>query len=100
MITVVSPGLMTLIVDLGRTGYEHLGVSVGGALDRFSARVANAVVGNADEAALLEMTQTGPTLDFDRPALVAWCGADMGATVGGDRLLLHRAVRVGAGERI
>jgi KipI family sensor histidine kinase inhibitor len=98
--TVITPGLMTSVMDLGRPGYQYLGVPVGGALDRFTARIANAVVGNADEAALLEMTQTGPTLRFDRPALVAWYGADMGATVGADRLPVHRAVRVAAGEQI
>jgi len=91
---------MTSVMDQGRFGYQHLGIPVGGALDRFAARVANAAVGNTDDAAVLEMTQIGPTLRFDRPALVAWYGSDMGATIGGERLPVHRAVRIAAGEQI
>lgn len=100
MITVVQPGLLTSVMDLGRPGYQRHGVVVGGALDRFAARVANAIVGNDDNAALLEIAQHGPELRFDAPALVAWCGGDFDARVGREPLPRDRAVRVAPGETV
>jgi biotin-dependent carboxylase-like uncharacterized protein len=75
MIEVVEPGRLTSIQDRGRPGFERFGVPAGGAADWFSAAVANRLVGNQPEAALLEMTATGPTLRFDQNATVAITGA-------------------------
>jgi antagonist of KipI len=63
-----------------------------------AARVANAIVGNDDGAALIEMVQVGPDLRFEHDALVAWRGADFGARVGDEPLRADRAVHVRAGE--
>lgn len=100
MIHVLKPGLLTTVQDLGRPGYQQYGVVVGGALDAFAARVANLIVGNEDNAAVLEMAQTGPDLRFDRETLVAWGGADFDARIGDEPLACDRAVRVKAGETI
>lgn len=100
MITVVKPGVLTSVMDLGRPGYQKHGVVVGGALDRFAARVANAIVGNDENAALLEIAQLGPELKFAQPALVAWCGGGFEPRVGAQFLPRDRAVRVEAGETI
>lgn len=100
MMQVLKPGLLTTVQDLGRPGYQQYGVVVGGALDSFAARAANLIVGNPDEAAVLELAQTGPELRFDRETLVAWCGADFDATIGDVPLPPDRAVRVAAGETI
>jgi antagonist of KipI len=98
MIRVLKPGLLTTVQDLGRPGYQQYGVAVGGALDSFAARTANLIVGNDDNSALLEIAQTGPGLQFERDALVAWNGGDFAATVAGQPLPRDRAVRVSAGE--
>jgi antagonist of KipI len=100
VITVVKAGLLTTVQDLGRPGYQQYGIVVGGALDPFSARTANLILGNAENDAVLEMAQTGPELTFERETLVAWCGADFDARVGGDPLPRDRAVRVKAGETV
>jgi antagonist of KipI len=100
MIHVTKPGLLTTVQDLGRPGYQQYGVVVGGALDAFAARVANLIVGNDENAAVLELAQTGPELRCDRETLVAWCGADFDAKVGDEPLPRDRAVRVAAGEVI
>jgi antagonist of KipI len=100
MISVLKPGLLTTVQDLGRPGYQQYGVVVGGALDALAARTANLLVGNDDNAALLEMAQTGPDLSFEQEALVAWCGADFAARIGSEQLPRDRAVRVAAGETI
>ena len=59
---VVTPGLLTTIQDLGRTGYQHLGVPVSGALDPVSLHAANLLVGNRPDAGVLEVACLGPTL--------------------------------------
>ncbi len=100
MITVLKPGLLTTVQDLGRPGFQQYGVAVGGALDALAARTANLIVGNDAHAAVLEMAQTGPDLRFEEETLVAWCGADFDARLGGEPLPRDRAVRVAAGETI
>ncbi len=100
MITVIKPGLLTTVQDLGRPGYQQYGIVVGGALDAFSMRVANLILGNEDHAAVLEMAQTGADLRFEKESLVAWCGADFDARIGAESLPRDRAVRVAAGETI
>ena len=59
---VVAPGLMTTLQDLGRPGYQHLGVPVSGALDPVSLRAANLLVGNPPGMGALEIAYQGPTL--------------------------------------
>lgn len=100
MISVLRPGLLTSVMDLGRPGFQRHGVVVGGALDRFAARVANVIVGNDEGAALLEIAQLGPELKFAQTTLVAWCGGGFEPRLGGELLPRDRAVRVEAGETI
>jgi antagonist of KipI len=98
MITVQQPGLLTTVQDLGRPGYQQYGVVVGGALDALAARTANLLVGNEENAAVLEMAQTGPALCFAQSTLVAWCGADFDAQINDEPCLRDRPVRVAAGD--
>lgn len=100
MITVLKPGLLTTVQDLGRPGYQQYGIVVGGALDAFATRVANLIVGNDENAAVLEMAQTGPELRFEQETLVSWGGADFDAQAGGRPFPRDRAVRVAAGETV
>lgn len=44
-IKVVHPGLATSVQDLGRPGYFHLGIPLGGAMDRLALKAANLLVG-------------------------------------------------------
>lgn len=99
-VTVVKSGLLTTVQDLGRHGYQRYGVVVCGAVDGFSARVANLLVGNPPEAAVLELALIGPELRFESEALVAWCGAEFGAVLDGRLLPKDRPVRVPAGATV
>ena len=63
---VLAPGAMTTVQDGGRRGWRHLGVCIAGALDPAQAALANRLVGNAPDAAVLELAMTGPTLAFAR----------------------------------
>jgi antagonist of KipI len=82
-IRVVRPGLLTTVQDLGRRGWQRFGVVVGGAMDSLAMRVANILVGNAEQDAGLEITLLGPMLEFQQDALIAICGADLSPCVEG-----------------
>jgi urea carboxylase len=80
-IEVLKPGMFSTFQDLGRFGFQSLGVSVSGAMDELSHRLANLLVGNDEAQATLEMTMVGATLRFDASALIALCGADLEASL-------------------
>ena len=75
-IVVERPGLFTTVQDCGRWGYQRYGVPVAGAMDLPSHRLANALVGNAPDAATLEITVVGPELRLGASTMFAVTGAD------------------------
>jgi biotin-dependent carboxylase-like uncharacterized protein len=83
VIEIIDPGRYTSVQDLGRSGLEPFGIPRGGAADWFSAKVANRLLGNPDDAALLEYTGVGPTLVFYDGATVAITGAGCDGLDGG-----------------
>ena len=80
---VVSPGLSTTVQDLGRPGYFHLGIPIGGAMDRLAIRAANLLVGNDEGAAGLEAVFIGPQLEFTADTTIAVTGAEMPIRIDG-----------------
>jgi biotin-dependent carboxylase-like uncharacterized protein len=75
MIEVVRPGPLATVQDAGRPGYGALGVPRSGAFDRRAAALANRLVGNRADAALLEITLGGLTVRLHRAATLALTGA-------------------------
>jgi biotin-dependent carboxylase-like uncharacterized protein len=100
VIRVLDGGLSTTVQDTGRFGLYHLGVPPSGAVDDFSFRVANLLVGNDEEAAVLETTYNGPRLEFAEDALVAVTGADLPPQVDGEERPSWEAFEVGAGQTL
>jgi len=91
-VRVLTSGLHTTVQDIGREGWRHLGVARCGVLDPVSATLANQLVGNSDDAAVLELALQGPTLQFDEPMRIALCGALVSAqfdTTQGASFALH-----------
>lgn len=74
-LTVLSPGLQTLPVNAGRIGMRSVGVPVGGAADRHSFRLAQALVGNRPDQTALEINLAGPTLRSEGRTSVVIVGA-------------------------
>lgn len=98
-IQVVDPGLMTTVQDYpGRVAMWAVGVPPSGPMDDLSHRLANAIVGNADNAAALEVTLSGPKLKFLASAVVAVTGAVVPVTVDGVEVPQWQSVTVGAGQ--
>jgi antagonist of KipI len=77
------PGLLTTVQDLGRWGHQSSGVPVAGPMDWFSHRLANRAIGNAPDAAVLEVTVTGPVLECETAARIAITGAPFTIRVNG-----------------
>ncbi|MGH8094815.1 MAG: biotin-dependent carboxyltransferase family protein [Chthoniobacterales bacterium] len=75
-LTIVRAGPQTTVQDLGRPNHRREGVSLGGALDRQAARVANLLVGNPETAALLEITLGPAVLRFPDRRAIAWGGGE------------------------
>ncbi len=82
---VLAPGLMTTVRDLGRIGYQRLGIPVGGALDTLSLRAANLLVGNPPDVGGLEIIASGPTLAVEADSVrLAFVGADADLSAAGE----------------
>ncbi|TNB76738.1 5-oxoprolinase/urea amidolyase family protein [Arthrobacter sp. BB-1] len=78
---ILSPGLQSLVQDLGRPGYGGLGVSAAGALDRSSLRRANRIVGNEPSAAVVETVAGGLRVQAVGDQVLAVTGAPAALTV-------------------
>lgn len=83
-VNVVKPGLSTTVQDLGRPGYYHIGIPLSGGMDRFSLAIANLLVGNDANEAVLEAVFMGPELEFTSDATVAVTGAELPPRVNGE----------------
>jgi len=99
-VRVVTPGLLTTVQDLGRTGSRHMGVGCAGALDAYSHTIANLLVGNRVDSATLEITLAGPRLHFGQAARIAICGADIDAHVGEIAIPGWRPILLPAGSML
>src|SRR4051794_8657928 len=102
---VVDSGFWTTVQDAGRVGYREWGVPVGGAFDRRSADLANALAGNGPDSAVLELTLRGGTFESLGSLGIALAGAAMEASiVGTDRrprsLTIPGSTTIHAGERL
>lgn len=97
-IEVLEPGLLSSVQDSGRRGYLQFGVPVGGAMDSFSAGMANLLLGNSAGAAVLEITQLGPKLRFSESTRVAICGADLSPEIDQKPVAPNEILEISAGS--
>jgi biotin-dependent carboxylase-like uncharacterized protein len=92
---VLAPGLHTTVQDLGRFGYQAIGVPVSGALDGFNLRLANALVGNSLRTPALEVLMSGPTFEVAADTVrVALAGVGANLAIGAEK------ARIGAGRSV
>ncbi|MCA0133182.1 5-oxoprolinase subunit C family protein [Winogradskyella alexanderae] len=94
MLKVLKSGLYTSIQDTGRFGYRSLGVPVSGAMDAYSSTYANTILGNSIDDAVLEITMSGPQLQFLKPTQIAIAGADLQPRLNGRAVQNNRAIMV------
>ncbi len=81
---IIKSGVLDTIQDLGRYGWQHIGINASGSMDRFSAEIANALVGNDPAQPVLEMHFPAASLFFEQPSLISICGANFSAALNGE----------------
>lgn len=99
-LAVLNGGVLTTVQDAGRPHARQYGVPTGGAMDRFALHAANRVLQNSPEAAVLEITAGGATVEVVQPTVLAVTGADLGASINDLPLALWTAVVARRGDRI
>ncbi|SDT01818.1 5-oxoprolinase subunit C family protein [Winogradskyella sediminis] len=100
MIKVLKAGFYSTIQDQGRFGYLSYGVPLSGAMDAYSSQFANALVGNAKNAGIIEMTMTGAELLFLKDTTIAITGADMSPKLNGKSITLFKSIIVNANDTL
>lgn len=97
-IKILDGGLFTTVQDLGREGFQDLGIGQGGAMDRESCSYVNFLLNNSENAACLEATAVGPEIQFALGCDFALGGGECQATLNGRRVPMNKVVRADAGD--
>ncbi|MCB2307691.1 biotin-dependent carboxyltransferase family protein [Clostridium estertheticum] len=97
---ILKPGMYTTIQDIGRYNFQKSGMSVSGAMDQFSLRVANILVGNKDSEACLEATLFGLKIKFAGDALIAVTGANLMPRINNKAIDMWSGIKVLDGDEL
>lgn len=99
-VKVIKEGLLSSIQDLGRFGFAGWGVSQSGVMDRYSAKMANLLVGNQEFEAVIEVTLLGPVLEFQEKTLVVIVGIEAQVKLNGQKIELLKPFLVQDGDQL
>lgn len=97
-IRILKGGMLTTVQDLGRTGYQSQGFSVAGVMDVRAFKIANLLLDNPENEAVLEFTLIGPTLEFTSATIIAITGGDFQPKINGDPAPMYTAIYVNKGD--
>jgi antagonist of KipI len=92
--SIIKPGLLDTIQDMGRSGFGSWGVNPGGAMDPYAAEVANLLVGNDKQEAVVEIHFPGPQILFEQNTLISVTGADFCPMINDERIPVWQPVVV------
>jgi len=95
---ILENGLFSTIQDLGRFGYQAKGITVSGAMDQISLRLANILVGNDENFPCIEMTLKGEKILFESDAVIAITGADMSFKINGKNIDINKTIFINSGD--
>jgi len=91
---IVKAGMLDTIQDQGRPGYQQVGINPAGVMDKYAAIIANILVGNNFNEAVIEMHFPAAVIFLEHPAIIALSGADFSASINGNPISLNHAVIV------
>tara|TARA_R110002051_G_scaffold168769_2_gene239357 strand:- start:3383 stop:4222 length:840 start_codon:yes stop_codon:yes gene_type:complete len=98
MLNVLKSGFYTTVQDTGRFGYRDKGVPVSGIMDMETVYKINMLLENDQNAAVLEITMTGPTLEFEEDTFIALGGAELSITLNNQPVSNYVVIKVKAGD--
>lgn len=97
---VVEPGMLTQVQDLGRYGYQHIGVTTGGPMDEHAFLWANRLLNNSLSAPQLEITFGRLSLVAEADTTIALTGADLGARLNDQPIQPWQTHAISKGDRL
>ena len=98
MLKVLKSGFYTTIQDGGRMGLLNKGVPISGFMDSFSATKLNLLLGNEASAAVMEVTMTGPTLEFEEETFICMGGAHISVTLNNNPIQNYKVYKIEIGD--
>ena len=97
-VEILQPGLFSSIQDLGRTGFLKFGVPLSGSMDSYASGMANLLLQNSPNAAVLEMTQLGPKLRFSAATQIVISGAHFSPELNGNEIENNKIYEIRPGD--
>lgn len=98
MLKVLKSGFYTTIQDTGRFGLRDKGVPISGIMDMETVSKLNALLENKEDAAVLEITMTGPTLEFEEDTFITLGGAEFSITLNNEPIDGFTVIKIKAGD--
>jgi len=97
---IIKAGIQDTVQDLGRYGYQQAGINPSGAMDRYALQLANALVGNALNEAVLELHFPAAVILFTRPLMIAITGANFSPSINGEPVPLNQCIVVNKNDAL
>jgi len=97
-VRVLKAGMLTSVQDLGRTGYQNQGIGTSGVMDTRSFKIANLLLDNPENEAVLEFTLIGPTLEFTSDTIIAMTGGDFQPKMNNKPVNMYEAIYASKGD--
>ncbi len=97
---ILKAGMLDTIQDMGRFGFQQFGINPSGAMDKYAAAIANVLVGNGQNEAVIELHFPAPAIFFEESALIALSGADFDANINGRSIPLDQPAIINQGRTL
>jgi len=96
-IKITKAGVLATLQDAGRFGNRSVGIGSGGAMDTIAMKLANFLVGNKEDATVIEMHFPAPEILFEQDAIISLAGADFKASINEMGLPVYRTAFIKKG---
>ena len=97
-IRVLKEGMLTTVQDLGRIGYQSQGFGVSGVMDVRSCKIANLLLDNPENEAVLEFTLIAPKIQFTSETIIAITGGNFEPMVNKEPVKMYTALYMHRGD--
>ena len=97
---ILKAGMLDSIQDMGRFGYQQFGINPTGCMDRYAAAIANCLVCNDLNEAVIEIHFPGPAILFEQKTIIAITGADFNATINGNNVPIYHPLIINKNETL
>lgn len=98
MIKIIKSGLYSSVQDKGRVGIQSYGVPYSGSMDSFSSDLANKILNNSEDAAVIEITMVGPVLEFNNETVISITGANLSPLLNNKIIKMYEPVIIKAND--